>query len=78
MGYSAGSGFVCAPAVLRLAVPESMRPTNFLFLAAAFSIGTFLANSMFLLSFLISPTVFSAGLTFAAEEFWFSEDILLL
>ncbi|EGT55522.1 hypothetical protein CAEBREN_05030 [Caenorhabditis brenneri] len=66
MGYSAGSGFVCAPAVLRLAVPESMRPTNFLFLAAAFSMGTFLANSMFLLSNLISPTVFSASLSFAA------------
>lgn len=71
MGYSAGSGFVCAPAVLRLAVPESMRPTNFLFLAAAFSMGTFLANSMFLTSFLVSPTVLSAGLTAMAGRFLF-------
>ncbi|CAI2354384.1 unnamed protein product [Caenorhabditis sp. 36 PRJEB53466] len=66
MGFSAGSGFVCAPAVLRLAVPESMRPANFLFLAAAFSMGTLLANSMFLLSALLSPTFFAAGLTCAA------------
>uniref|UniRef100_A0A8R1HZ69 MFS domain-containing protein n=1 Tax=Caenorhabditis japonica TaxID=281687 RepID=A0A8R1HZ69_CAEJA len=63
MGYSAGSGFVCAPAVLRLAVPESMRPANFLFLAAAFSMGTFLANLMFLMKNWLSPTFCAAGLT---------------
>ncbi|EFP07125.1 hypothetical protein CRE_12894 [Caenorhabditis remanei] len=70
MGYSAGSGFVCAPAVLRLAVPESMRPANFLFLAAAFSMGTFLANSMFLISDIIPASWFSAGLTAAAGIFY--------
>ncbi|CAO4379689.1 unnamed protein product [Caenorhabditis nigoni] len=70
MGYSAGSGFVCAPAVLRISVPESLRPVNFMFLAAAFSMGTFLANSIFLISDLIPPNIISAILTAAAGIFY--------
>ncbi|CAB3396863.1 unnamed protein product [Caenorhabditis bovis] len=66
MGYSAGSGFVCAPAVLRIAVPQCLRPVNFLFLAAAFSAGTFLANLMFYVDAFISPVIFSAMMAAAS------------
>ncbi|CAI5453037.1 unnamed protein product [Caenorhabditis angaria] len=60
IGFSAGNGFICAPAVLHLSIPENLRPPNFLFLAAAFSFGTFLAS---LLDFLQLSKYVAAGFT---------------
>ncbi|CAD6193893.1 unnamed protein product [Caenorhabditis auriculariae] len=74
MGCGAGAGFVCAPVVLRLSVPTRLRPSNFLFLAAAFSVGTFFANCLPLFRGYVSTSTLAAlfsaasGITYLAAR----------